>query len=73
MDVKEDVVEQSRGASEEFKRLEREHRELDKLIGEKFGDRKFLSPEEDLEKSTLKKQKLALKDRMQKIQVGTAN
>jgi uncharacterized protein YdcH (DUF465 family) len=53
--------------SEEYRRLEQEHRELDRQIEEKFGGKKYLTAEEEVEKKTLQKQKLAKKDRMQHL------
>ena len=64
MEEKEELVEYARRESDEFSRLEREHRELDQEIQLKFGLKKYLTPEEELEKKTLQKQKLAKKDRM---------
>jgi len=67
MEDKEDVVAYARRENEEYRRLEKEHRELDRQIAEAYGDRKYLSPEEELGKRTLQKQKLAMKDRMHQI------
>jgi len=64
MEGKEELIENARRESEEYRRLEKEHRELDQLIAEKYGDKKYLSPEDELGKKTLQKQKLAKKDRM---------
>ena len=49
--------------NEEFRRLARKHRELDERISV-LSSRFLLSDEEKFEESTLKKKKLALKDRM---------
>ncbi len=67
MEGKEELIELARRESEEFARLEREHRELDERIESLFGDRAYLTPEEEVEKKTLQKQKLAKKDRMYQI------
>jgi len=67
MEGKDELVELARRDSEEYARLEKEHRELDEKIESLFGDRVYLTPEEDLEKKTLQKQKLAKKDRMYQI------
>jgi len=64
MEEKEELIGYARRESEEFRRLEKDHRDLDQTIELKFGGKKYLTPEEELEKSTLKKQKLAKKDRM---------
>ncbi len=49
--------------NEEFRRLARKHRELDERIAVLSG-RFLLTDEEKFEESTLKKKKLALKDKM---------
>lgn len=67
MEAKEEVIEHARRESEEFVRLEKEHRELDERIEALFGDRAYLTPEEVVEKKTLQKQKLSKKDRMYQI------
>jgi uncharacterized protein YdcH (DUF465 family) len=64
MEEKEDLTEYARRESDEFRRLEKEHRELDQQIAAKYGDRKYLSPEDEIGKKNLQKQKLAKKDRM---------
>jgi uncharacterized protein len=49
--------------SEEFRKLSDEHQKLDTLLAE--IDRKvYLTPEEELERKTLQKQKLLKKDTM---------
>jgi len=67
MEGKEEIVSIARRESDEYARLEREHRELDERIERLFGDRPYLTPEEEMEKKTLQKQKLAKKDRMFQI------
>jgi uncharacterized protein len=67
MEDKEELIGYARRENEEFRRLEKEHRELDLQIEEKFGHTKHLTPEEEVEKKTLQKQKLAKKDRMFEI------
>jgi len=67
MEEKEEIVGYARRESEEFRRLEKEHRDLDHEIEQKFGAVKHLTPEEEFEKKTLQKQKLAKKDRMYQI------
>jgi uncharacterized protein YdcH (DUF465 family) len=49
--------------NKEFRRLAKKHRELDERIASLTG-RYFLSDEEKFEEATLKKKKLALKDKM---------
>ena len=67
MEEKEELVEYARRESDEFRRLEKEHRELDLEINSKFSGKKFLTAEEEIERKTLQKQKLFKKDRMQAI------
>jgi uncharacterized protein YdcH (DUF465 family) len=67
MDEKDELVGYARRESEEFRRLEHEHRDIDQEIELKFGGKRYLTPEEEMEKKTLQKQKLAKKDRMYKI------
>lgn len=52
--------------NEEFQRLSQKHQELDAKLHALAG-RTFLSEDEKLEEVSLKKQKLALKDRMAEI------
>jgi uncharacterized protein YdcH (DUF465 family) len=51
---------------EEYRRLFEKHRSFEEKL-EKLNARLFLSDEEKVEAITLKKQKLALKDRMAEI------
>ncbi|MBI4823918.1 MAG: YdcH family protein [Nitrospirae bacterium] len=52
--------------NEEFKKLGREHRELDSILAELNG-RVYLTPEEEMEKKRLQKLKLQKKDRMAEL------
>ncbi len=67
MEENEELIGHARRENEEFRRLEREHRDIDRQIEQKFGGAKHLTPEEEMEKKTLQKQKLAKKDRMFEI------
>ncbi len=67
MEGNEDLQGYARRHSEEYARLELEHRELDRQIETRFGHKKYLTPEEEVEKKTLQKQKLVKKDRMYQI------
>ncbi len=49
--------------NEEFRKIAFKHRELDEEI-EKLSKKKYLTPEEQLKEAELKKQKLALKDKL---------
>ena len=70
MEEKEELVEYARHESEEFRRLEKEHRDFGRELDSKFGGKKYLTAEEEIEKRTLQKQKLSKKDRMQAILTG---
>jgi ribosomal-protein-alanine N-acetyltransferase len=52
--------------NEEFRRLDEQHRDLDKRL-QVLTDKVVLSDEEQVEETTLKKKKLQLKDRMEAI------
>ena len=49
--------------NEEFARVYRKHRELDEKIME-LEERRYLTPEEEIQEKTMKKDKLRLKDKM---------
>lgn len=51
---------------EEFRRLAAQHRDLDTRLGD-LSRRLYRTGKEELEKTTLKKRKLQLKDRMEAI------
>lgn len=58
-----EIIEKLKGENEEFKKISREHHDLDVLLAE--IDRKlYLTPEEEIERKKLQKQKLQKKDRM---------
>ncbi len=52
--------------SEEYRRLKQEHADYSKRLDE-IGTRRFPTPEEQAEEARLKKMKLQLKDRMQRL------
>ncbi|OFW03630.1 MAG: hypothetical protein A3I61_01610 [Acidobacteria bacterium RIFCSPLOWO2_02_FULL_68_18] len=52
--------------NDQYRQLVDQHHQLDNRLHE-LTDRPYLSPSEQLEKATLKKRKLALKDRMEAI------
>ncbi|OGL63603.1 MAG: hypothetical protein A3J27_13190 [Candidatus Tectomicrobia bacterium RIFCSPLOWO2_12_FULL_69_37] len=54
------------GAIDEISRLKAEHHELDEKLS-RLESVRFPTPEEELAIKALKKQKLALKDRMQHL------
>lgn len=55
--------------NEEFRQLATKHHELDDRLHE-LASKHYLSDSEQIEESTLKKQKLRLKDRMEDIMRG---
>jgi hypothetical protein len=66
MEIDPTLLEKVQGESDEFKKLYEEHLELKHRV-EKLNKLSFLSPEQELEKKTVQKQKLKGKDRMAKI------
>lgn len=62
----EEIVEVLKKENEEFRALYQEHRDLDNKLSE-FNKKPYLSLEEELEKKTIQKEKLAKKDRMAEI------
>ena len=66
MEIDPTLLEKVQGESEEFKKLYQEHLDL-KIRVEKLNKMKFLTPEQELEKKTVQKQKLKGKDRMSQI------
>ncbi|HZI93443.1 MAG TPA: hypothetical protein VFE84_04310 [Patescibacteria group bacterium] len=55
--------------SDEYRQLLEKHRDFEDHLG-RLNEKYFLSEQEKLEATTLKKQKLALKDRMAEIARG---
>ena len=66
MEIDPTLLEKVQGESEEFKKLYQEHLDL-KIRVEELNKMQFLSPEQELEKKTVQKQKLKGKDRMSQI------
>lgn len=62
----EEIVELLKKENEEFKRLSEEHRNLDSLLTE-MDSKRYLTPEEEIERKKLQKLKLLRKDRMAEI------
>ena len=61
-----EIVEVLKKENEEFKKLSEEHRNLDGLLTE-IDNKRYLTPEEELERKKIQKQKLLKKDRMAEI------
>ena len=66
MDIDPTLLEKVQGENEEFKKLYQEHMELKHRV-EELNKMSFLTPEQELEKKTVQKQKLKGKDRMSQI------
>ncbi len=66
MDINPDLLEKVQKENKEFRGLYEEHTTL-KLKVEEFNKMKIITPEQELEKKKHQKQKLSLKDRMEKI------
>ncbi len=66
MEIDPTLLEKVQGENEEFKKLYQEHLDLKHRV-EELNNMKFLSPEQELEKKTVQKQKLKGKDRMIEI------
>lgn len=61
-----EIVELLKKENEEFKKLSDEHRSLDVLISE-MDNKRYLTPEEEIERKKIQKQKLLRKDRMAEL------
>ncbi|NIP99615.1 MAG: DUF465 domain-containing protein [Nitrospinaceae bacterium] len=66
MDIDPILLEKLQNGNEEFKKLYAEHCKLKDRV-EELNSLKFLSPEQEVEKKTIQKQKLKNKDRMTEI------
>jgi hypothetical protein len=66
MEIDPTLLEKVQGENQEFKKLYEEHLDLKKRV-EKLNNMHFLTPEQELEKKTVQKQKLKGKDRMIEI------
>jgi len=61
-----EIVEFLKNENEEFRRLSEEHRNLDEFLVE-IDSRRYLTPEEEIERKNIQKQKLFRKDRMAEL------
>lgn len=57
---------------DQYRQLAEQHHQLDHRLSE-LSDKQYLSTSEQLEEVTLKKRKLALKDRMEQIARGSGD
>ena len=63
---KEETMNILRNENEEYKKLEVEHKKLEQTLDQMLK-KKYLTPDEELEKKKIQKQKLQYKDRMAQI------
>lgn len=61
-----EIIELLKRESEEFKKLSEEHRSLDMLLA-KIDSKRYLTPDEEIERKRIQKQKLLKKDRMAEL------
>ncbi|MBI5741556.1 MAG: DUF465 domain-containing protein [Nitrospirae bacterium] len=61
-----EIINILRSENDEFRRIEEEHRKLDKSLDEMIKKR-YLTAEEEVEKKKIQKQKLQYKDRMAEL------
>ena len=66
MEIDPTLLEKIQSENNEFKKLYEEHTQLKHRV-EELNRMKFLSPEQEVEKKTIQKQKLKDKDRMMQI------
>ncbi len=61
-----EIVELLKRENEEFRKLSEEHRNLDGLLME-IDSKRYLTPDEEIERKKIQKQKLLKKDRMAQL------
>ena len=61
-----EVIAKLHAENEEYRALEAEHKALERALDE-MNKRLHLSPEDEMERKTIQKQKLAKKDRMAEL------
>lgn len=61
-----EIAEILKRESEEYKRLYEEHKSLEQILAE-VDKNKYLTPEEEMERRRVQKQKLAKKDKMAEL------
>ncbi len=61
-----EIVEFLKNENEEFRKLSEEHRNLDEFLVE-IDSKRYLTPEEEIERKNIQKQKLIKKDRMAEL------
>jgi len=66
MEIDQDLLEKVKTNNDEFRKLYDEHLTLKTRV-EELNKMRFLTPEQEMEKKTIKKKKLQQKDRMNEI------
>ncbi len=61
-----ELIEQVKKSSEEFRTLFEEHQALERKL-EEYNKRRYLTPEQEVERKVIQKKKLIKKDRMAAI------
>jgi len=61
-----EIISTLRTESDEFKKLEEDHRKLEETLNE-ISRKKYLTTEEEVQKKQIQKQKLQFKDRMAQL------
>lgn len=61
-----EIVEFLKKENEEFRKLSEEHRNLDEFLVE-IDSKRYLTPEEEIERKNIQKQKLIKKDKMAEL------
>lgn len=61
-----EIIELLKKENEEFKKLSEEHRNLDMLLAD-IDSKRYLTPDEEMERKRIQKQKLQKKDRMAEL------
>lgn len=62
----EEIINLLRDGNEEFKKLEEEHKKLEDTLND-IDKKKYLTPEEEVVRKTIQKQKLQFKDKMAEL------
>ena len=64
-----EVINTLRNENEEFKKIEEEHRKLEVSLAD-IDKKKYLTPDDEMLRKNIQKQKLQFKDRMAKLVRG---
>ncbi|GBD96631.1 MAG TPA: DUF465 domain-containing protein [Nitrospirae bacterium] len=63
---KADIISILRNENEEYRKIEEEHKRLEQSL-EDINKKKYLTPDEEIERKKIQKQKLQYKDRMARL------